>query len=311
MIHGAIFPNSVLITTAPVQFGSDAEGQTAFYQMRMLNPIDAHSHEVVYFSLVPKDAPEEWKKKSYLFSIRQHGAASFFEADDLENFRRIDAGVSGIAGEDAPFNYELGIGADAGSPPPWNGPGRIVSQDLSESNQRNYIRRYLQVMEGGAVMTVQMTGVHTDLWDFLVNESAALDEHRQRDWLTFLADDFTYEIPVPRSREDLNESPYDMTTFLAHESKSFLQMRFARLESDHAWSEHPTAFFRHFISNLRVIDEVPGESWTVATNVHGRAVATARADDDVERRPGRHDRGDTGRPAPSEAARLPGHRAAD
>jgi phenylpropionate dioxygenase-like ring-hydroxylating dioxygenase large terminal subunit len=148
VIHGAIFPNSVLITTAPVQFGSDASGQTAFYQVRMLNPLDAHSHEVVYFSLVPKNAPEEWKQKSYLFSIRQHGAASFFEADDLENFRRIDAGVSGLAGEDAPFNYELGIGANAGPPPPWNGPGRIVSQDLSESNQRNLIRRYLQVMEG-------------------------------------------------------------------------------------------------------------------------------------------------------------------
>jgi phenylpropionate dioxygenase-like ring-hydroxylating dioxygenase large terminal subunit len=146
VIHGALFPNSVLITTAPTHFGSDAHGQTAFYQMRMLNPIDAHSHEVVYFSLVPKAAPEEWKKKSYLFSIRQHGAASFFEADDLENFRRIDAGVSGIAGTDAPFNYELGIGAADGAPPPWNGPGRIVSQDLSESNQRNYIRRYLEVM---------------------------------------------------------------------------------------------------------------------------------------------------------------------
>lgn len=116
-------------------------------------------------------------------------------------------------------------------------------------------------------MTIQLTGVHADISDFLVNESAALDEHRQRDWLTFLTDDFTYLIPVPRSHEDLNESPYDTTTFLAHESKSFLEMRFARLESDHAWSEHPPAFIRHFISNFRVIDEVPGESWTVATNV--------------------------------------------
>jgi 3-phenylpropionate/cinnamic acid dioxygenase small subunit len=116
-------------------------------------------------------------------------------------------------------------------------------------------------------MTTQVTGVHAEVWDFLVNESAALDEHRHGDWLGLLTDDFVYEIPVPRSREDLTQSPYDMTTFLAHESKSFLQMRFTRLSSDHDWSEHPPAFFRHFISNFRVVEELDGESWTVATNV--------------------------------------------
>jgi 3-phenylpropionate/cinnamic acid dioxygenase small subunit len=116
-------------------------------------------------------------------------------------------------------------------------------------------------------MIAQVTGVHAEIWDFLVNESAALDEHRHGDWLDFLTDDFVYEIPVPRSREDLAQSPYDMTTFLAHESKSFLAMRFARLSSDHAWSEHPPAFVRHFLSNFRVLEEVDGQSWTVATNV--------------------------------------------
>ena len=149
VIHGAIFPNTLLITTAPMHFGDDAQGQTAFYQLRMLNPIDSHSHEVVYFTLVPANAPEEWKKRSYLFSIRQHGAASFFEADDLENFRRIDAGLGGIGGEKIPFNYDLGIGREGDHQPPWNGPGRILSQDLSESNQRNYIRRYLDAMDQG------------------------------------------------------------------------------------------------------------------------------------------------------------------
>ena len=149
VIHGAIFPNTVLITTAPEQFGTDASGQTAFYQMRQIIPIDAHSHETVYYTLVPKDAPEDWKKKSYLFCTRQHGAASFFEADDLENFRRIDAGVSGLQGDDAPFNYDLGIGAQQGPPAPWDGPGTIWRQDFTEYNQRNFIRRYLDAMKSG------------------------------------------------------------------------------------------------------------------------------------------------------------------
>jgi phenylpropionate dioxygenase-like ring-hydroxylating dioxygenase large terminal subunit len=149
VIHGTVFPNATLITTAPVHFGSDAAGQTAFYQMRMLNPIDTHSHEVVYFSLVPSEAPDEWKKRSYLYSIRQHGAASFFEADDLENFRRIDAGMGLVAGSDFPFNYDLGIGREGDTPAPWTGPGRIVAQDLSESNQRNFLGRYFDLMGEG------------------------------------------------------------------------------------------------------------------------------------------------------------------
>ena len=151
VIHGTVFPNMPFITTAPVQFGTDAEGQTAFTQVRTVMPVDAHSHEVTYWSLVPKDAPEDWKKKSYLFSVRQHGASSYFEADDLENFRRIDAGLGGIAAEDVPQNYDLGIGVEPVSgKPPFSGPCTVLSQDFSEANQRNFYRRYLAQLNGEA-----------------------------------------------------------------------------------------------------------------------------------------------------------------
>ena len=109
--------------------------------------------------------------------------------------------------------------------------------------------------------------IYDDIWTFLIAESAALDEHRQSDWLNFLTEDFIYEIPVPLSREDPTQSPYDETILLSHESKSFLKMRFARLSSDHAWSERPLAFIRHFVSNLRILDQIDDQQWTVATNV--------------------------------------------
>jgi hypothetical protein len=105
---------------------------------------------VTYWSLVPKDAPEEWKKKSYLYSIRQHGASSYFEADDLENFRRIDAGLGKQASADIPFNYDLGIGVPEAGKPPFSGPCTVVSQDFSEANQRNFYRRYTELMNGEA-----------------------------------------------------------------------------------------------------------------------------------------------------------------
>jgi len=146
VIHGLVFPNLLFITTAPVYFGEDARGQTAFTQIRALTPIDQHTHEVAYWNLVPRDASDEWKARSYLFATRQHGASSYFEADDLENFRRINAGLGTVAGAQTPYNYELGIDAAARYMPPWQGPGRIVHQDLTESNQRNFVGRYLEMM---------------------------------------------------------------------------------------------------------------------------------------------------------------------
>lgn len=147
VIHGLVFPNLLFITTAPVQFGTDAQGQTAFLQLRTVTPVDAHTHELSYWSLVPTTAPEEWKRQSYLYSVRQHGASSYFEADDLENFRRIDAGLGEVAGDRAPYNYELGVGVPSRDEPHWNGPCTILGQDLTEANQRNFVRRYLDLME--------------------------------------------------------------------------------------------------------------------------------------------------------------------
>ncbi|WP_426243590.1 aromatic-ring-hydroxylating dioxygenase subunit beta [Nocardioides sp. LHG3406-4] len=108
------------------------------------------------------------------------------------------------------------------------------------------------------------------LMEFLVEESAAIDERRYDDWLAMLSDDFVYAVPVPTAREDLALPQYVEDQYLAHESKSFLQMRFSRTSSDFAWAERPAAFQRHLVGNLRVHAEEndgPHPSWVVATNV--------------------------------------------
>jgi 3-phenylpropionate/cinnamic acid dioxygenase small subunit len=109
-------------------------------------------------------------------------------------------------------------------------------------------------------------GAH--ILDFLIEECAALDEGRYSDWLDLLTDEFVYEVPVPHSREDPAMPAYGDGLYLAHESKSFLSMRFQRIKSDFAWAERPTAFVRHFVSNLRVHDVNEQEGfWSVSTNV--------------------------------------------
>jgi 3-phenylpropionate/cinnamic acid dioxygenase small subunit len=114
------------------------------------------------------------------------------------------------------------------------------------------------------------TGLRARLMDFFVEESAALDDRRYADWLGMLTEDFVYEVPVPVSREDPALPQHADGLYLAHESKSFLSMRFGRVQSDYAWAERPAAFIRHFVSNLRVLDDstaAVGGRWTVATNV--------------------------------------------
>jgi 3-phenylpropionate/cinnamic acid dioxygenase small subunit len=117
-------------------------------------------------------------------------------------------------------------------------------------------------------MTRQQQSLGGEIHDFLVEESAALDEHRYADWLDMLTDDFVYQIPVAHSREDPGLAPYSEELCLAHESKSFLSMRFDRIKSDFAWAERPAAFGRHFVSNLRIrhVDDEAGR-WWVSTNV--------------------------------------------
>jgi 3-phenylpropionate/trans-cinnamate dioxygenase subunit beta len=133
------------------------------------------------------------------------------------------------------------------------------------------------------------TALRTRLTDFLVAESAALDERRYDDWLGMLAEDFVYEMPVPLSREDPGLPQHASGLYLAHESKSFLAMRFGRVSSDYAWSERPAAFLRHFVSNLRLLGEADPDAgrWTVATNV--MVVRSRLPEPPVLSSAGRHD----------------------
>jgi 3-phenylpropionate/cinnamic acid dioxygenase small subunit len=116
------------------------------------------------------------------------------------------------------------------------------------------------VNEVGALLRVR-------LHDFLVEESAALDDRRYPEWLGLLTDDFVYEVPVPQSREDPGLPQHAEGLYLAHESKSFLTMRFTRVGSDYAWAERPAAYIRHFVSNLRVLEDDGAGRYVVSTNV--------------------------------------------
>lgn len=147
VIHGGVFPTCIFVHVAPPHGMDDWDTQTAFFQWRLHIPIDARHTEEWYWLFVPKDYPEEWKRSSYKLMHRQHGAAAFFDSDDLENFRRIDAATAGRKARTIPFNYQLGVDGRTNDEP-WEGPGQVLAQDFSEHNQRGFYRRYLELMNG-------------------------------------------------------------------------------------------------------------------------------------------------------------------
>ncbi|WP_131105953.1 aromatic-ring-hydroxylating dioxygenase subunit beta [Ornithinimicrobium sufpigmenti] len=109
--------------------------------------------------------------------------------------------------------------------------------------------------------------IQYEIEQFLYQESHLLDSNRQGEWLDLLHDEFVYRLPVPVAREEPSQPQHDPVLEYANESKSFLSMRFHRIDSDFAWAERPSAYVRHFVSNVQVETEVEGRAWTVSSNV--------------------------------------------
>ncbi|QBE48072.1 aromatic-ring-hydroxylating dioxygenase subunit beta [Leucobacter triazinivorans] len=102
--------------------------------------------------------------------------------------------------------------------------------------------------------------VQLDIREFMEREVHALDERRFRDWLEFLADDITYDVPLRVVREDLAEWELSPNGRIFQDTKDTLEVRVRRLETDFSWAEQPPSRTRHFITGVLVDPtEVDGE----------------------------------------------------
>ena len=105
---------------------------------------------------------------------------------------------------------------------------------------------------------------------FLYREAALLDARDYETWLSLVAEDIHYWMPVRRTttaREAHNEftRPGQMAFF--DDDLSMLKVRVAKMTGSGAWSEEPPSRTRHNISNVRIIDVVEHEV-SVELNFH-------------------------------------------
>lgn len=102
--------------------------------------------------------------------------------------------------------------------------------------------------------------IQEDIREFMSREAHALDERRFRDWLEFLAEDITYDVPLRVVREGLAEWELSPTGRIFQDNKQTLEVRVRRLETDFAWAEQPPSRTRHYVTNVLVDPgEKPGE----------------------------------------------------
>jgi 3-phenylpropionate/cinnamic acid dioxygenase small subunit len=104
-----------------------------------------------------------------------------------------------------------------------------------------------------------------EIEQFLHQEARLLDERKFRDWLSLLAEDIKYWIPLRSSRftrqshaistdrAEYQDRELTEPDEFAHmdDTKQTLTMRVARLETGTAWAEEPPSRTVHIITNIQ------------------------------------------------------------
>ena len=114
---------------------------------------------------------------------------------------------------------------------------------------------------------------HRDVEAWLLWEAELLDGRRFRDWLSLVADDVAYVMPVTVTRSR-GTAPGGNDMDHLNEDRYALEKRVERLEGDHAWTEDPPSRARRFVSNIRVApgatnDEVVARSYVLMYRSRG------------------------------------------
>lgn len=123
---------------------------------------------------------------------------------------------------------------------------------------------------------------------FLYREAAALDSGNFEAWLTMLAPDIEYRVPVRSTRYGRAQEEFSATSFHFDEDLFSLTMRVKRLGTRYAWAEDPPSRNRHMVSNVLLTGSTPSGALMVASNLlltrsrfdesRGESLSGARSD---------------------------------
>lgn len=115
--------------------------------------------------------------------------------------------------------------------------------------------------------TVDQRTLRHEFEELFIEEAWLLDNDGYEEWLQLFSEDTRYWAPV-RENLDRGEEDLGRPHLLSHfdDSKLTLTLRVQRLRTGNAHAEEPPSRTRHFVSNVRILEE-DGDRVRVASNV--------------------------------------------
>ncbi|WP_413299775.1 Rieske 2Fe-2S domain-containing protein [Bacillus sp. 1P10SD] len=101
---GGIYPNLGFLSFSFPLLDSD-EGFYNFLNLRVWRPLAPDKVEVWSWHLIDKDAPREYKQKSYKTFVASFGPSGIFEQDDSEIWSRVALTSNGLMAQDKELSY--------------------------------------------------------------------------------------------------------------------------------------------------------------------------------------------------------------
>jgi nitrite reductase/ring-hydroxylating ferredoxin subunit len=142
--HGTIFPNFSFLEN--FKTGTDGPGSMCRYiRLTLKVPLGPRETQLLWWLLVPKAAPEEWKRESQRAYVRTNGPAGMFEVDDGENFIGTAEAHRGRVALDGAYELVGGMHQPRAEGLEW--PGDVLDADRSEHTIRAWMRRWNDLME--------------------------------------------------------------------------------------------------------------------------------------------------------------------
>jgi 3-phenylpropionate/cinnamic acid dioxygenase small subunit len=113
-----------------------------------------------------------------------------------------------------------------------------------------------------------------EIEDFLYREADLLDERRYDEWLSLLAEDVRYWMPMRRNvkvddlEREFTREGHDISWF--DEGKETLTRRVRQIQTGIHWAEEPASRISHLISNIQLVEVNPSAADPAEVSVRCR-----------------------------------------
>jgi 3-phenylpropionate/cinnamic acid dioxygenase small subunit len=113
-----------------------------------------------------------------------------------------------------------------------------------------------------------------EIEDFLYREADLLDERRYDEWLSLLAEDVRYWMPMRRNvkvddlEREFTREGHDISWF--DEGKETLTRRVRQIQTGIHWAEEPVSRISHLISNIQLVEINPSTAEPAEVSVRCR-----------------------------------------